>query len=212
MLAHTVNSLVLSEYVPEAAHQLPIIATYYFFNIGFVSISVACSVCVLNFHFRGSRKSKVPKWLKKILFIKENRSIKILNNIGNIKLTGLNKKRKTSTASSSIQTKLVDECNKYQSDLHPPVLVLSSSKENLSKNYDLKAMENLNSKDTLEKILLTIRESLFALKMTTSYVITDNTINDWKLVAIRVDHILFVISCIIIFGTPWYLFGKYFST
>ncbi len=206
MLAHTVNSLVLSEYVPEAAHQLPIIATYYFFNIGFVSISVGCSVCVLNFHFRGPRKSKVPKWLKKILFIEQNEYIKILDNSENINLINLDDKRKLSTSrlTSSKKTK---EFNQNRSD-SSSLIALSSLKGEISSN--LKSFENIHCKDTLEKMLCTIRESLFVLKKTTSYVIADNTLNDWKQVAIRIDHILFVISCIIILFTPWFLFGKYF--
>ena len=50
------------------------------FNIGLVSISVAASVCVLNFHFRGHRQSKVPKWLKRLLFIdsSKNKNLKEL--------------------------------------------------------------------------------------------------------------------------------------
>ena len=41
------------------------------FNIGFVSLSVGTTVCVLNFHFRGHKLKKVPNWLKKVLLIKK---------------------------------------------------------------------------------------------------------------------------------------------
>lgn len=43
---------------------------YYVFNIGLVSVSVATSVCVLNFHFRGHKVTEVPPWIKKILLIR----------------------------------------------------------------------------------------------------------------------------------------------
>lgn len=48
---------------------------YYVFNIGLVSVSVATSVCVLNFHFRGHKVTEVPPWIKKLLLIK-NKEIK----------------------------------------------------------------------------------------------------------------------------------------
>ena len=54
-LAFFVNSLVVSNYTPEAASDLPVIGVYYIFNIGLVSVSVGTSVCVLNFHFRGHK-------------------------------------------------------------------------------------------------------------------------------------------------------------
>jgi hypothetical protein len=34
-------------------------------------VSVGTSVCVLNFHFRGHKVAPVPRWLKRLLFIKE---------------------------------------------------------------------------------------------------------------------------------------------
>jgi hypothetical protein len=182
---------------------LPIIATYYYFNIGFVSISVGFSVCVLNFHFRGPRKSKVPKWLKKILFIEENKSIKILNKTMN--LVDFNDRK------SPIKTKLIDECNIIESD-SPSLIALASLKDDISDKYDLRELDKVTSKDhILEKILSTIKESLDALQTTASFVITDNILNEWKLVAIRIDHILFTISCFITFFTPLFLFGKYFA-
>ena len=35
-----------------------------------MSVSVGASVCVLNLHFRGHRKSRVPKWVKIVLLMK----------------------------------------------------------------------------------------------------------------------------------------------
>jgi hypothetical protein len=61
---------VVTNYTPEAASDYPVIGIYYFFNIGLVSVSVGASVCVLNLHFRGHRKSRVPKWVKKMLMMK----------------------------------------------------------------------------------------------------------------------------------------------
>jgi len=56
---------------------MPVVAVYYIFNIVLVSISVKASVHILNINFRGSSKDekRVPKWLKKILFIKKKSDI-----------------------------------------------------------------------------------------------------------------------------------------
>jgi hypothetical protein len=75
-----VNALVVSNYTPEAASDFPIIAVYFMFNTLLVSVSVGASVVVLNFHFRGHRKTKVPGWLKRLFFIKpDNKNLESLN-------------------------------------------------------------------------------------------------------------------------------------
>jgi len=65
-----VNSLLVSNYTPEASSELSVLGFYYMFNIALVSISVAMTVCVLNFHFRGHKSSRLPNWLKVLLKIK----------------------------------------------------------------------------------------------------------------------------------------------
>jgi hypothetical protein len=58
---------------------MPVVAIYYLFNIVLVSLSVKASVCVLNLNFRGANKEeiKVPRWLKRMLFIKEKPNVKM---------------------------------------------------------------------------------------------------------------------------------------
>ena len=65
----------MSNYTPEATSDLPVIGVYYVFNIGFVSVSVGTSVCVLNFHFRGHKVKPVPSWLKTLLFIHDEKLV-----------------------------------------------------------------------------------------------------------------------------------------
>ena len=59
LLAFFVNSLVVSNYTPEAASELPVIGVYYTFNIFLVAIALSGSVLVLNLHFRGHRLNRV---------------------------------------------------------------------------------------------------------------------------------------------------------
>ncbi len=59
LLAFFVNSLVVSNYTPEAASELPVIGLYYTFNIFMVSLAITGSVFVLKLHFRGHKIGKV---------------------------------------------------------------------------------------------------------------------------------------------------------
>ena len=59
----------MTNYTPEASSDLPVIGVYYLFNILTVSISIALSVAVLNLHFRGHRKYRLPDWIKCVLFM-----------------------------------------------------------------------------------------------------------------------------------------------
>jgi nicotinic acetylcholine receptor alpha-9 len=54
LLAFFVNSLVVSQYTPDAARAgIPVIGIYYIFNMGLVSLSTAASIYVLNLHYKG---------------------------------------------------------------------------------------------------------------------------------------------------------------
>jgi len=76
LLAFFVNSLVVSDYTPEASNELPVIGVYYTFNIFMVALSLTGSVLILKLHIPGqSPLKKVPEWLKKCLFIQSHRLI-----------------------------------------------------------------------------------------------------------------------------------------
>jgi nicotinic acetylcholine receptor len=52
LLAFFVNSLVVSNYTPEAAAELPVIGVYYAFNIIMNAISLFGSVIILRLGFK----------------------------------------------------------------------------------------------------------------------------------------------------------------
>ncbi len=69
LLALFVNSLIVSNYTPEASFELPLIGKYYACNIFIVSFSLAGAVLILRLHFRGYKTNRVPKWIRIIFKI-----------------------------------------------------------------------------------------------------------------------------------------------
>ncbi|CAF0864128.1 unnamed protein product [Adineta ricciae] len=67
LLALTVFLQVISEYTPKASSTLPIIGLYFNVNLILVLISVVLTVVVLNFHYRGPKKSRVPAWCRRLV-------------------------------------------------------------------------------------------------------------------------------------------------
>ena len=65
LLAFFVNSLVVSNYTPEAAAELPVIGVYYAFNIIMNAISLFGSVIILRLHFN---KHSFVKVIINVLF------------------------------------------------------------------------------------------------------------------------------------------------
>lgn len=63
----TVFLQLITEYTPKAAKSLPIIGLYFNVNLILVLTSVVLTIIVLNFHFRGPKKQRVPKWMRKYI-------------------------------------------------------------------------------------------------------------------------------------------------
>jgi hypothetical protein len=203
-----VNSLVLSEYVPESSNQLPVIALYYFFNIGFVSVSVAASVFVLNCHFRGARQSSVPGWLKKLLFISNQGGNKIT-----IKLKRLNESIDQTCSQDLTEIDLMktkDNLNFDKSNLiRKPSQNTGKYVKVLLKDNNSYQLIDFTTRNILQEILCSIKQSMQALKKTAYYVKRDHDSDEWRQVAYRIDQILFTVSCVIVINTPIFLFRKY---
>ncbi|CAF2389439.1 unnamed protein product [Rotaria sp. Silwood2] len=70
LLALTVFLQLISNYTPKASSNLPIIGIYFNVNLILVLISVVLTVVVLNFHYRGPKKSRVPHWCRHIVMDK----------------------------------------------------------------------------------------------------------------------------------------------
>ncbi|CAF0881176.1 unnamed protein product [Rotaria sordida] len=73
LLALTVFLQLISNYTPKASSNLPIIGIYFNVNLILVLISVVLTVVVLNFHYRGPKKSRVPHWCRHIVMGKIGR-------------------------------------------------------------------------------------------------------------------------------------------
>ncbi|CAF1246292.1 unnamed protein product [Adineta steineri] len=73
LLALTVFLQLISDYTPKASSNLPIIGIYFNVNLILVLISVVLTVIVLNFHYRGPKKSRVPYWCRRIVMAKIGR-------------------------------------------------------------------------------------------------------------------------------------------
>ena len=67
LLTLTLFLQLITEFTPKAAKSLPIVGLYFNFNLLLILISVVLTVIVLNLHFRGPKKDKVPDWMRKFL-------------------------------------------------------------------------------------------------------------------------------------------------
>jgi len=67
LLTLTLFLQLITEFTPKAAKSLPIVGLYFNFNLLLILISVVLTVIVLNLHFRGPKKDKVPNWMRKFL-------------------------------------------------------------------------------------------------------------------------------------------------
>lgn len=67
LLALIVFLQFITEYTPKAAKTLPIIGLYFNINLILVLLSVLLTILVLNFHFRGPKKQRVPRWMRKYI-------------------------------------------------------------------------------------------------------------------------------------------------
>jgi hypothetical protein len=164
-------------------------------------MSLAATVCVLNFHFRGHKKTRVPKWIKFLLLIKSNSD-------------NINKNLKTKPFENGfVQDSPIAKNNK--------VNLIVSNEENgklveikkISPSESLNNMPKLNNKEeSIRKMCKIIRNCSKMIEKERAHLKHDEKIFiEWKEVARRLDRILFVISVAIVEITPLYLFGRKFK-
>ena len=192
--------------------ELPVIGVYYIFNIALVSLSLASTICVLNFHYRGHRKTKVPRWLKFLLIMKMNNNLNVIeNDTSDTKFSLVNSHKSKSSKNLNLN--------------------LFTSSENASKSTRLKELHtiresnsNANLKQTTNRALIfkskdeNLRKMCNLLKSCVKLMENDRALLkaddkifiEWKEVARRLDIVLFCLSVAIVKVTPLYLFGKYF--
>ncbi|KAL3319958.1 hypothetical protein Ciccas_001362 [Cichlidogyrus casuarinus] len=56
--------MLLVQSIPNASSEFPLIGNYYCMNMVLVTLSTFLCLIVVNFHFRGDTRSRVPKWLR----------------------------------------------------------------------------------------------------------------------------------------------------
>ena len=209
-----------------------------------VSVSVSASVLVLNCHFRGHKVTKVPSWIKTLLFL-ENKNIYrcettqinqeknqrnknfyssnlnvISNSINSIDKASLKLQKETTQTNdckrlsyfkkkpSNKSIKAIYNEKGFSTDLAPN----NRNKaylQNRTQSID-SAKNNKMNDESLEKLLKIIRHSVKLidknyLRLKTSQMASD----EWKLVASRLDLFLFLIATLVVFITPFILFGKF---
>jgi hypothetical protein len=192
LLALFVNLMVISNYTPDGTAVLPIIGIYYSFNIVQVALSVAASVCVLRFHFRGHKKERLPDYIKKLLLMN------ILNSDQILKLED------TRT-----------QYEKYKDEEDQLIFHISS---NLKKSHSITMNKrnnwNLDTTDLLNQNIMSVKklvEKTNKLIKKEKKITNQHLINliEWKEAARRIDNILLVVSIIIVTLVPAYLFSGY---
>lgn len=232
LLAFFVNSLVVSNYTPEASNELPVIGFYYMFNIGLVSVSVATAVCVLNFHFRGHRVSRVPNWMKTFLRMKNKlydyselidhnseylKKMKLIKtNINNCIYTNemLQNHRDfreiDALASSYYSLSEANNLNKIQpitKDTFRKAETLTPTGR-IKKSIEMNIKKSVNH-ENLERMLRLIKKTVKLIDRNNTRLRNNQHIHDeWKEVASKLDFIFFIIASVFVILAPIILFGK----
>ena len=197
MLAFFVNLLVVSNYTPEAAADLPIIGVYYTFNIIQVALSVGASVCVLRFHFRGHKPNKLPNLIKKLLF---------MNSLKEENLNQDKKEEKFQLKNGHINNNNIINKNE-----------LDNKDEKIKKNTIITKTPNntVESNSLLNDSILTLvklveKTNKLMKKEKKNLIASEINKIEWKEAARRMDNVLYLISVSIVTITPIYLFIGYF--
>jgi hypothetical protein len=205
-----VNSLVVSNYTPEAASELPVIGVYYTFNIFLVAIALSGSVLVLKLHFRGHKLDRVPDWLLKLFFIKP----KILKKQrSNSTLLNLSRNRKKDDFRLA-RVRNSDESitvNRRESLMYCTDLIHNCNRNNNNEliNKNLKNKNEINDFQ-IEKVTKLLRSNFKKYdeeRMKHKYI--QEVLLEWRELARRMDYLFLVISLFVIICTPTILFGEF---
>jgi hypothetical protein len=230
LLAFFVNSLVVSDYTPEASSELPVIGVYYTFNIFMVALSLTGSVLILKLHIRGHRLNKVPKWLKKCLFIDskklaKQRSDSVLLNVNKlamkIKLKNNNFYKKTFPVLKRLPynvSNLTHSQNGSELNLNLFGLKINQqlNQEKLSSSGVTltQVANNIPSYNVLRTNKLMKLLKSYLKKNDIEKKIKKNLLQvtiEWKEVARRLEILFLILSFSTILLAPIFLFGKFFE-
>ncbi len=215
LLAFFVNSLVVSNYTPEAAAELPVIGVYYTFNILMVALSLTVSVLVLNLHFRGHKKNRIPEWTKRLFKINTNGFYqKKRSDSTMLTLNKLNKKliRKLDSSRTFNKNKyefpVIKSNHIFRSDYN----IWTESTKSSSTTTTATTKENTTKETLLLHQLFKIIKFYFIKFEQDKLEYSDQEIIiiEWKELAICIERLFLVLSLCAIILTPILLFGKFF--
>ncbi|CAF3506938.1 unnamed protein product [Rotaria socialis] len=214
LLALTVFLQLISNYTPKASSSLPLIGIYFNVNLILVLISVVLTVVVLNFHYRGPKKSRVPQWCRRIVIGKigpwlgfdfnlPQQSISTKKSVIHQENTNGNVRRKTNDTQLKLSvinmTASIDDSNE---EVINTTLQQNSVTYNLEQillkmqtQFDPTKIDDENLKVSIlheilecQRLLLTIH----ARKQNIHTQALHDIYEEWKILAIIVDRICFI--------------------
>ena len=198
--------MVVSNYTPEAAADLPIIGVYYTFNIIQVALSVGASVCVLRFHFRGHKPNKLPSLIKKILFMNSLKDTKLEENLNQDK-----KEEKLQLKDNKFKNGHINNNNIInKNELDKNEKIKKNTITTKTSNNNTIESNSLLNESILALVKLVEKTNKLMKKEKKNLIASEINKIEWKEAARRMDNVLYLISVSIVTITPIYLFIGYF--
>ncbi|CAI5762186.1 acetylcholine receptor subunit alpha [Podarcis lilfordi] len=171
LLSLTVFLLVIVELIPSTSSAVPLIGKYMLFTMVFVIASIIITVIVINTHHRSPSTHTMPQWVRKIF----------IETIPNVMFFSTMKRPSRNKQEKRIFTEDID-ISEISGKQSPAAVNFQSS---LTKNPDVKsAIEGIKY---IAETMKSDQES-------------NNAAEEWKFVAMVVDHLLlgiFMLVCII---------------
>lgn len=171
LLSLTVFLLVIVELIPSTSSAVPLIGKYMLFTMVFVITSIIITVIVINTHHRTPSTHTMPQWVRKVF----------INTIPNIMFFSTMKRPSKKKQEKRIFTEDID-ISDISGKQGPAAVSFQSS---LTKNPDVKsAIEGIKY---IAETMKSDQES-------------NNAAEEWKFVAMVLDHLLlgiFMLVCII---------------
>ncbi|XP_054827862.1 acetylcholine receptor subunit alpha isoform X2 [Eublepharis macularius] len=171
LLSLTVFLLVIVELIPSTSSAVPLIGKYMLFTMVFVITSIIITVIVINTHHRSPSTHTMPQWVRKIF----------INTIPNLMFFSTMKRPSRNKQEKSIFTEDVD------------ISEISGKQGPTAMNFQPSLMKNPDVKSAIEGIKY-IAETMKSDQE------SNNAAEEWKFVAMVVDHLLlgiFMLVCII---------------
>ncbi|XP_020660820.3 acetylcholine receptor subunit alpha [Pogona vitticeps] len=171
LLSLTVFLLVIVELIPSTSSAVPLIGKYMLFTMVFVIASIIITVVVINTHHRSPSTHTMPQWVRKVF----------IDTIPNVMFFSTMKRPSRNKQEKKIFTEDMD------------ISEISGKQEPATVNFHSSLIKNPDVKSAIEGIKY-IAETMKSDQESNS------AAEEWKFVAMVVDHLLlgiFMLVCII---------------